>query len=202
MTILIVTCCSPKQLQIVPRNYIILLIFTLCEGYIVSVICAMSNPRLVFMAALMTLAMTVALTLYAFTTKTDFTVCGGMFFIIGAAFFMFSLFAMFTKNNLLHIILSALGCILYGIYIIYDTQLIMGGKSQEISYDDYILGALLLYTDIIGLFLQLLELLQRLNKEWINTKYYLHHYIHTLSIHILYSKINHIIIKFGVLSLF
>jgi hypothetical protein len=43
--------------------------------------------------------------------------------------------------------------------------LIVGGKKHELSYDDYIIGALMLYVDIIGLFLELLELLNRLNKD-------------------------------------
>ena len=53
-------------------------------------------------------------------------------------------------------------CVFYGFYIIYDTQLIVGGRKHELSYDDYIIGALMLYVDIIGLFLELLELLNRL----------------------------------------
>lgn len=44
-------------------------------------------------------------------------------------------------------------------YIVVDTQLIMGGKNKELSLDNYILGAVILYVDIIGLFLKLLQLL-------------------------------------------
>ena len=41
----------------------------------------------------------------------------------------------------------------------------MGGTKHELSLDDYIIGALMLYIDIIGLFLELLRLLSYLNKE-------------------------------------
>jgi len=37
----------------------------------------------------------------------------------------------------------------------------MGGKSWELSIDDYVLGALILYIDVIWLFLKLLEVLNR-----------------------------------------
>ena len=45
------------------------------------------------------------------------------------------------------------------LYIIYDTQIIMGNKQDMIQVDDYILGAFMIYTDIISLFLQLLKII-------------------------------------------
>ena len=45
--------------------------------------------------------------------------------------------------------------ILTSIYIVFDTKLIL----KKLSLDDYILGALMLYTDIIQLFIWILSLL-------------------------------------------
>ena len=42
--------------------------------------------------------------------------------------------------------------------MIYDTQLIAGGKKHQLSMDDYIVGPLLLYIDIMMLFLELIKL--------------------------------------------
>jgi protein lifeguard len=53
----------------------------------------------------------------------------------------------------------SLGVIIFGIYIIIDIQMIVGGKRFEISYDDYIFAALILYIDIIRLFLYVLAML-------------------------------------------
>ena len=50
---------------------------------------------------------------------------------------------------------------LYGFYIVYDTQLIAGGRYDELTYDDYVIGALLLYIDVVGLFMYLLALVGR-----------------------------------------
>ena len=47
--------------------------------------------------------------------------------------------------------------VLTSIYIIFDTRLIM----SKMSYDDYIIAALLLYVDIINLFLYLLSIFGR-----------------------------------------
>ena len=165
IVIMIVVCCFPKTMQEVPTNYIILGLFTLCEAYTVSIVCGLSNPRLVFMAAFMTLALTVALTLYAFTTKTDFTMMGSSLWILGCTLLMFSLFAMFSQNNILHIVICCFSVILYSIYLIYDTQLLMGGHKHELSPDDYCIAAIMIYMDIIILFLNILDLLNRINKD-------------------------------------
>jgi FtsH-binding integral membrane protein len=50
---------------------------------------------------------------------------------------------------------------LFGIYLIIDTQLIIGGKRLELSLDDYVIGALILYMDIIQIFLYLLQMMGR-----------------------------------------
>lgn len=161
----IVIICFKSLMSNVPYNYIILFVFTFCESYLVSFICSVSKPELVFMAAFMTLAICISLTIYAFTTTTDFTLQGGSIFLFGCGLMLFSIFGLFTNNNIFHIILSVAGAILFGIYLIYDTQLIIGNKELKLEIDDYILAAFMLYVDIINMFLYLLEILQRLNRE-------------------------------------
>jgi hypothetical protein len=63
------------------------------------------------------------------------------------------------ENNFASIGISIVFSIIYSIYILIDTQLILGRGENKISLDDYILGATILYIDIIGLFLRLLRLL-------------------------------------------
>jgi len=48
---------------------------------------------------------------------------------------------------------------IYSLYLIIDTQLILGGKNKELTLDNYVLGAILLYIDIIGLFLEILKII-------------------------------------------
>lgn len=160
----VITCCR-STMSTVPKNYIILFLFTFAESYIVSYICSVSDPKLVFMAACMTAAITIAVTIYAVTTETDFTLQGGLFFILSASLLMLTVFSLFTSNKFLHILICSLGVILFGLYIIYDTQLIMGKGELKLEIDDYILGAFMLYVDIVNLFLYLLELLKTLQNE-------------------------------------
>mmetsp|Transcript_27667 Transcript_27667/g.28805 ORF Transcript_27667/g.28805 Transcript_27667/m.28805 type:complete len:191 (-) Transcript_27667:148-720(-) len=159
----IVIICFRSIMSRVPANYIILFSFTLAESYLVSFVCSVSDPSLVLMAALMTLAMVASLTFYAYTTKTDFTIQGGMLFVIGAALMMLVIFGFFTRNNIFHILICVVAIILFGLYILYDTQLILGNKQVSLEIDDYIYASFMLYTDIIILFLRILELLSRIN---------------------------------------
>ena len=70
----------------------------------------------------MTLGITVALIVYALTTKTDFTKMGGVFFVNRMTLILFGLFTSLFggKNPLVNIIYCSLGVILYGFYLIHD----------------------------------------------------------------------------------
>lgn len=73
------------------------------------------------MAGALTAAVTVALTIYAFYTKTDFTACGGILFILLAVLIVGSILAIFIRSKWLSLGLSILGTIIFGLYLIYDT---------------------------------------------------------------------------------
>ena len=77
---------------------------------------------------------------------------------------MFGIFAWVAWIPILHNLYCALGAVLFGIYLVIDTQLIVGGGRYSISMDDYVAGALILYIDIIQIFLYILSLL---GNNWI-----------------------------------
>jgi FtsH-binding integral membrane protein len=155
-------CCKEDLFRQVPTNYIILGVFTLLESYIVGFICGLTNPRVVFMAAFMTLAMVTGLTVYAMTTKTDLTMQGGLLFIVGMGIMLLAIFALFTNNKLVHVFISTLWVILFGVYLVYDTQLIIGNHKLKLDSDEYILASFMLYLDVINLFLNLLQIISYL----------------------------------------
>lgn len=160
---MIAVFCFRNLARAVPTNYILLSLFTLSEAWLVATVCAAYQQaglgKLVLMAAFMTCGMTIALTLYACTTKTDFTMHGGALFIFSCVITLFIIFELFTSSPLFHVIVSLAVVVLYGFYLLYDTQLIIGGKTYELSIDDYIIGAIIIYVDIIILFLRILEIL-------------------------------------------
>ena len=110
-------------------------------------------------AAAMTLGVTITLTAYAFYTKTDFTqyearICVLMFAVASLALML--LFVSF--DSWWHPLISFLSIMVYGLFIIHDTQLIAGKGKHNLGLDEYIVAALIMYIDIICMFTELLKL--------------------------------------------
>ena len=84
--------------------------------------------------------------------------------------FIGSIFGMMYHVPWLQNVYAGCGALLFSMFIVYDTQMIMGGKdvygndrTTKIDYhneDEYVFAALNLYLDIINLFLYILQLLQ------------------------------------------
>ncbi|GFS47612.1 protein lifeguard 3 [Nephila pilipes] len=55
-------------------------------------------------------------------------------------------------------IYAAFGAIVFVLYLAYDTQMLMGGKTVEINPEEYIFAAIHIYIDVIYIFLFLLML--------------------------------------------
>merc|ERR1712096_153566 len=104
--------------------------------------------------------MTIGITVYAINTKNDFTVCGPLLYIFGFVFFTMSLF-FFLFGNVMPILFATIGVILFSFYLLVDTQMIIGGKNRrfQVDEDSYILASVMLYLDIINIFLYLIQIL-------------------------------------------
>ena len=72
-------------------------------------------------AAFMTACVTIGLTIYAWTTKSDFTMMGGTLFVMGFSLMGVGLCAIFMGSKTLYLAYCFFGVILYGMYLIYDT---------------------------------------------------------------------------------
>ena len=121
IVLMIVLMCVRSLSRSVPTNYILLFLFTSSFAYCVAAITAFYPPLIVLAAALMTAAIVVALTIYAFTTKTDFTYMGGCLMFMGLGL-MFACLMLFLWNiPALTTSICVLLILLYGLYLIYDT---------------------------------------------------------------------------------
>jgi FtsH-binding integral membrane protein len=107
------------------------------------------------------------LTLFAFQTKYDFTAWGAGLFVCLLVLLLFGIVAMFIPGNrIVSLVYSSLGAMLFSLYLVYDTQLMMGGTHKvAISPEEYIFAALNLYLDIINLFIYILSIIQSANRN-------------------------------------
>lgn len=157
--------CYPKIARSVPINYILTFVFTGAMSYLVGFICSRSDPNLVATAAILTAVMMLGLTTYACYTKTDFTMCGGFLFVMSFLLIAMIFVGIWVSNKFYHAVVSVISIGLFSLYIIYDTQLIVGNKESKYMLDDYIMAAINLYLDIINLFLSILRLLGAASKS-------------------------------------
>lgn len=134
----------------------------------------MYEPASVLLSAVATAAATFGITFYAMTAKSDFTKWMSSFYAFASGLFwiflFLSLFNIFVfRSTLLNNVMAFVIAAIYCVYILVDTQLILGGKNKELTLDNHILGSVILYVDIIGLFLKILQLLYRRSPQTFRT---------------------------------
>jgi len=127
-------------------------------GYMLGMISAFYNIQSVFIAVGITTFVCLGVTLFSFQTKYDFTSCSGILFVISLALLGFGIVCIFTYSQILYTIYAGLGAVVFSIFLAVDTQLIMGGKRHEISAEDHIFASLMLYIDIVYIFIYILAL--------------------------------------------
>mmetsp|Transcript_21828 Transcript_21828/g.61427 ORF Transcript_21828/g.61427 Transcript_21828/m.61427 type:complete len:120 (-) Transcript_21828:287-646(-) len=112
------------------------------------------------MALVATMACMVGLTVYAFTTKRDFTMMGGSLFAALFVLIIIGFMSIWWHSQGLNLVYAGFGALLFCVFIVYDTQIMIGGKHKKyaISPDEYVFAALNLYLDVVNLFLYLLAL--------------------------------------------
>merc|ERR1719401_1180121 len=159
-------CCAPHLVRKSPHNYIILLLFTLAESIVVGLISVRYTQESVILALGVTIVTVIALTIFACQTKYDFTGCGPYLcvgflclFMLGFFIWLGSFFLTGPAFHTLRLMYAAGGALLFSCFIVYDTQLILGGSHKhQFCIDDYCMAAISLYIDIIQLFLFLLRM--------------------------------------------
>lgn len=158
-SLLVLACCENVRRK-APMNFIFLGVFTLAESYMVAVGTFRFRADDVVLAIGITTAVCLALTLFAFQTKWDFTMMGGILFVALVLLFLFGIIAMFIPGKVMTLVYSSCGAVLFSIYLIYDTQMMMGGKHKHsISPEEYVFAALTLYLDIINIFMYILSII-------------------------------------------
>ena len=155
--VVIILICG-KLTRTVPVNYFLLIVLTLLEGFMASYTTIYFQPISVLVCAGLTMLIVFALTMYACFTKRDMTMMGGFLFCFSIILIFLGIVGFFFTSYFYQMFLNSLGVLLMSLYLIFDTQLVIGNKRNLIDVDDYILGALNIYLDIIGLFLRILKL--------------------------------------------
>ncbi|XP_047445342.1 protein lifeguard 3-like [Mugil cephalus] len=162
VTHLVLVCCQgPRRKS--PWNMILLLIFTLALSYMTGTISSFYSTKAVFLALTITAVVCIAVTVFCFQTKVDFTKCQGLFCVLGIVVFVTGIITTivlaFKYVPWLHMLYASLGAIVFTMFLAYHTQLLIGNRKYSISPEEYVFAALSIYVDIIQIFLFLLQII-------------------------------------------
>ncbi|ESP03537.1 hypothetical protein LOTGIDRAFT_137312 [Lottia gigantea] len=142
-----------------PWNYILLGAFTIVESYSIAVVVTMYTVSSVIEAAMLTFGVTAALTMYTFQSKRDFSSWGAGLFAFLWILILAGFLQIFFHTEFMDKMIAIGGAILFSMFIIFDTHLIM----HKLSPEEYIMASINLYLDIINLFLHILRLVGQRN---------------------------------------
>uniref|UniRef100_A0A8C9XG22 Transmembrane BAX inhibitor motif containing 1a n=1 Tax=Sander lucioperca TaxID=283035 RepID=A0A8C9XG22_SANLU len=162
VTHLVLVCCKGPRRKF-PWNVILLFLFTLALSYMTGSISSYYDTKAVFLALGITAVVCIAVTVFCFQTKVDFTKCQGLFCVLGIVMLVTGIIATivlsFKYILWLHMLYAAMGAIVFTMFLAYHTQLLIGNRKHSINPEEYVFAALSIYVDIIQIFLFLLQII-------------------------------------------
>ncbi|KAI3760118.1 hypothetical protein L1987_50508 [Smallanthus sonchifolius] len=137
-------------------NYILLGIFTVFLAFVVGLTCTLGSGKVLPEAVILTAVVVVSLTLFTFWAAKrgyDFNFLGPFLFGALMVLLVFALIQIFFPlGKISHMIYGCLAAIIFCGYIVYDTDNLI----KRYTYDEYIWAAVILYLDIVNLFMAML----------------------------------------------
>lgn len=157
--------CQRRLSRQAPVNFIILLIATLCQGYMLSLSCTTYTPESVFMVFGVASATFVGMTLYGLCARKDVGVRGSI--LSGAVAGGVALGAVLTQFSQSDIIYLAVCCLFVFIaltFVAIDTQMMLKERRYGISHEDYVVAALVLVVDFFNIFTHICKVVRKKKK--------------------------------------
>ncbi|NXX06676.1 LFG3 protein, partial [Larus smithsonianus] len=174
VTYLVLVCCQGPRRRF-PWNIILLSIFVTWGDSVVPSVCSMYETSAVLIAMLITAIVAIIVTIFCFQTKARRGTCpalgGGQ--TKGARRTCPALptacqhpahparVPFLAQVPWLHMLYAAIGAIAFTLFLAYDTQLVLGNRKNTLSPEEYIYGALTIYTDIVYIFTFILQIVGR-----------------------------------------
>ncbi|KAI4459987.1 bax inhibitor-related [Holotrichia oblita] len=120
-------------------------------------------PEIILYAALITAGVCLLITVIACQPWIDITGWGVYLCVIGMVAMIFGLVVMIIAwtvglSKVLFIVYASIMALVFSLYFMWTTQLILGGKKYEISPEEYVYGAIVLYVEVMTLFILIMQL--------------------------------------------
>lgn len=109
-----------------------------------------------------TAAIFLVLTLFAMQSRFDFTTMWVLPMILAVVLLGLGLASWLTQIKVIHLIYCAFGILAFSVYILIDTQMMIGGRARRytIAPEDYIYCCLALYIDVSTMLMYVMALMR------------------------------------------
>lgn len=162
---LIMISVNPNLGKKVPLNYLSLFIITICMSLMCALFAINYSFPIVLFCVLLTIISSVTITVYAYYTDTDWRYTRGLVAVILSQCIGFILMVFILNITFLEMVVCFFFTLLFGVYLVYDTQVIMRKYGEVYSIDDYIYASLEIYLDIARLFLAILSAIGKVGNK-------------------------------------
>ena len=149
----------------VPLNYITLIIMTIFVSFMCAFFSLNFSFELVLFCICLTCISAIAITVYIYNSEVNLSIIQAILYVIFGQGGGFLLMWLLLPNPMAEKVTYLVFTLLFGLYLVYDTQVIMKKFGEVYQIDDYILASIFIYMDIINLFLEILSALGKNKKD-------------------------------------
>ncbi len=140
-----------------PYNYLYLFIFVFSASYIVCTIVSSFNPNLIKISGILLIFELIGLLVYSYINKSEeIDIYYGSSYMLLCLLFLGSIVYFFDKINIYKLFLIIFFIWIFGIFLIYDMNLIFEEKRRAFEENDYVLATMFIYIDIIQTIFELI----------------------------------------------
>ena len=140
-----------------PYNYLYLFIFVFSASYIVCTIVSSFNPNLIKISGILLIFELIGLLIYSYINKSEeIDIYYGSSYMLLCLLFLGSIVYFFDKINIYKLFLIIFFIWIFGIFLIYDMNLIFEEKRRAFEENDYVLATMFIYIDIIQTIFELI----------------------------------------------
>ncbi len=146
-------------------NFMLLFAFTFVTGMsfsplISALLLVPDGGSILIQALVLTLVVVVGLTLFAFTTSKNFLGAQGVMLYVLLFFTVLVGLNIYLQSSFLDTLYSFIGVVIFSIYLVINTQRLLYD-----NHEDAISAAILIYLDILNLFLNILKIFMFFHKK-------------------------------------
>jgi len=156
-------CCCMDMLLRSPANYVILCLITIGYTCVLMAAAVSYKPIIIAMAIGITMGLFLLLTLFACMCKVDFTkwvmAVTVVLLVLILAGILASILVPLKYVGFVDIAISSAIALVFCMYIVIDTQMLMDNKKYSMDTDMEVFAAIMLFIDVANLFMFILAIL-------------------------------------------